>query len=143
MNSKRIGVTLKGKSHIDTKETSIKNFETDLPDPIDMEILDSLREVMEEDFPELLSLFLNGAPEQVASLTAFAEKDDSDGISKTTHSLKSSSANLGALTFSALCSDLESDTRLEKTASLLEKIKAIEIELMRVKSVLELEYKKI
>lgn len=105
---------------------------------IDMDILDELREIMEEDFSELLGLFLNSAPEQIGSLAEYAAQNDAEKISKIAHSLKSSAANLGALVLSVHCKDLETAARSGEITDCLKKIKGLEMEFLRVKKGLEI-----
>jgi len=110
--------------------------------PIDTKIFDNLRELMGNDFIELLNVFLSSVPDQLASLKESANKSDSDGISRTAHSLKSSSGNLGALALCECCSDLESWARTGKTEGSMKSIEKIEAEFLRVKTVFEAEISK-
>ncbi len=110
--------------------------------PIDIKIFDNLRELMGNDFIELLNVFLNSVPTQIASLKEASNKADSDGIFRTAHSLKSSSGNLGALVLCELCRDLESWARTGKTEGSLTSIEKIEVEFLRVKAIFETEISK-
>lgn len=115
-----------------------KNVKKQRTNAIDMDILDGLREVMEEDFSELLGLFLNSVPEQIVSLAEYAAQNDAENIAKIAHSLKSSAANLGALVFSVHCKDLEMTARSGEIADCLKKIKGLEAEFLRVNKELEI-----
>ncbi len=125
------------KNNHNFNNTSEKYLERPGENAIDMEILDALRKVMEDGFSELLNLFINSVPEQITSLSEYTLKNDAKNISKIAHSLKSSSATLGALAFSARCKDLETTARSGITANHPKKIKGLEMEFLRVKKVLE------
>ena len=74
---------------------------------IDRSILADLREVMEDDFPRVLSSYLQNAPLQVQRLEQAARAGDIDAMVRPAHSLKSSSANVGALQVSELAKEIE------------------------------------
>ncbi len=110
--------------------------------PVDQNILDELREVMEDDFIEIIDLYLNNVPSQIQNIKDSAEKKDTDAISRTAHNLKSTSGNIGAKRVFNLCKALEEDGRKGKIGGCLESIKAIEAEFGRVKIFLESEKQK-
>ncbi|HKE00849.1 MAG TPA: response regulator [Planctomycetota bacterium] len=55
----------------------------------------------------ILDLYLRDAPARVARITELASAGDSAGLAQAAHSLKSSSATLGARRLAALCAELE------------------------------------
>ncbi len=121
----------------------MENDDTCISDhPIDTKIFDNLRELMGNDFIELLNIFMSSVPNQLASLKEASNNSDPDGIFRTAHSLKSSSGNLGALVLCELCRDLESWARTGKTEGSLASIEKIEAEFLRVKTVFETEISK-
>ena len=74
---------------------------------IDMKIIRGLRELGGEDEPELLAeligIFLEDAPQRMKDITEGLEQGDLARIERGAHTLKSSSANIGALGLSDLC----------------------------------------
>jgi len=74
---------------------------------IDMQIIQGLRELGGEDEPELLAeligIFLEDAPQRMKDITEGLEHGDLARIERGAHTLKSSSANIGALGLSDLC----------------------------------------
>lgn len=56
---------------------------------------------------ELVGLFLEIAPKRIAHLKKALAEKDFRGLAREAHSLKASSANLGALRLSRVCRDLE------------------------------------
>ena len=78
---------------------------------IDQSILSELREVMGAEFVSLVRVFLDDAPLAIERIQALAAQDDIAAIAAPAHTLKSTSANLGALTLSAQARALEQESR--------------------------------
>jgi HPt (histidine-containing phosphotransfer) domain-containing protein len=78
---------------------------------IDAEIIDGLRMLEDDDEPnvvtELVGLFMENAPPRLTAMHAALDSGDRVALSRVAHSLKSSSANLGAHGMSHLCERLE------------------------------------
>jgi CheY-like chemotaxis protein len=83
--------------------------------PIDFHILHNLRELDDEEDPdflgELIKIYLSDAPQHIATMKEAISLGDADSLKLASHTLKSSSANLGALSFSEVCKELESISR--------------------------------
>ncbi|MCL6700826.1 MULTISPECIES: Hpt domain-containing protein [Pseudomonas] len=71
---------------------------------LDRDVLSTLREVMEDGYPELLDTFLEDSE---ARLRVLHEARDAEKLSATAHSFKGSSSNMGALRLAELCGELE------------------------------------
>lgn len=78
---------------------------------LDRDIVEDLLEIMGDDFPGLVRIFLQDAPGQVAAVRAAAERDDLAALVAPAHILKSSSANLGAMTLSNTAREIETGAR--------------------------------
>ena len=78
---------------------------------LDRTILEELREVMDDGFETLVQTFLAHSPELMDSLQKASLAGDVDAMVAPAHSLKSSSANMGAMRLSALARDLEMAAR--------------------------------
>jgi signal transduction histidine kinase/DNA-binding response OmpR family regulator len=76
---------------------------------LDPAALEQLREVMggEAGLTELIDSFLEDAPQLLADLRQALEQGDTAGVRRAAHTLKSNGADFGAMTFSALCKELE------------------------------------
>ena len=75
-------------------------------DVIDRSVLASLRELQDEGDPDIIAevggLFIKHSPEKVNAIMQSVENGDAKGLHMAAHSLKSSSAYVGAMRLSAL-----------------------------------------
>jgi HPt (histidine-containing phosphotransfer) domain-containing protein len=78
---------------------------------LDQSVLASLRELQDEGDPDIVAevggLFLKHSPDKVKAILEALETGDAKGLYLAAHSLKSSSAYIGAMRLSALAKDLE------------------------------------
>ncbi|MCB1802062.1 MAG: response regulator [Gammaproteobacteria bacterium] len=79
----------------------------ELPAVLDQAVLQELRDIMEEDYTSLLGTFLRNAPQLMTQLREAIARDDVAAMVNPVHSLKSSSANVGALHLSEKARDME------------------------------------
>ena len=84
---------------------------SDLPPVIDEEVLDELRTMLGDEVDHLIDVFLEDTPRLIARLEAAVDGPDYDALRDTAHSLKSSSANLGAMLLSASARRIEAGAR--------------------------------
>lgn len=84
---------------------------SDLGNFLDQTVLASLRELQDEGDPDIVAevggLFLKHSPDKVKAILQALEMGDAKGLYLAAHSLKSSSAYIGAMRLSALAKDLE------------------------------------
>jgi CheY-like chemotaxis protein/HPt (histidine-containing phosphotransfer) domain-containing protein len=106
-------------------------------DAIDGAVLEEFRAMMGEVASELIGLFLEDTPKLLADLRGAVVQKDAKGLERAAHSLKSSSATLGAMTLSALCQELEVMGRASTLGNAAEKVAQVEAEYERVKAALE------
>ncbi len=78
---------------------------------INMDIVQDLREIMGEEFGALVGVFLEDAPKSLKRLAEAVESGDTDALVGPAHSLKSTSANLGAMELSARAKLIELSAR--------------------------------
>ena len=81
------------------------------PPVIDEEVLDELRSMLGDEVQHLIDVFLEDTPKLLARLEVAASAGDLDGLRDAAHSLKSSSANLGAMLLSAAARRVEQGAR--------------------------------
>jgi len=78
---------------------------------LDQEIVRDLLDVMGEEFTELVGVYLEDTPKNLALLEAAAGRNDSNALIAPSHSLKSTSANLGAMTLAEIAKRIEHEAR--------------------------------
>ncbi len=98
---------------------------------LDQKALDNIRAVQQEGAPNILEkiikIYFENSPKLLQALhDAVAEDNAADTIGRAAHSLKSSSANLGATRLAALCGDLEEMARENRTTGAKEILGEIE-----------------
>ena len=79
--------------------------------PIDMNVINELRDVMEEEFTSVIESYLSNVPPLYSELRNAAVAEDVAGMVNPAHSLKSSSANVGAMTVSETAKTIEMAAR--------------------------------
>ena len=107
--------------------------------PVDAETLDSLRELMEEEFPELVQSYLDDTRDLLDKIADAIKNGDTKELQLHAHALKSSSANMGALGVSSNAAELErlgKEGTTENAAPLLDNVRE---EYANVRTVLERE----
>jgi signal transduction histidine kinase/CheY-like chemotaxis protein/HPt (histidine-containing phosphotransfer) domain-containing protein len=103
---------------------------------LNREIVDDLREIMGEEFVALVKVFLEDAPHALEKLDAAAARHDIDALVGPAHSLKSTSANLGALALSDLARTIEHGARQRTLADPQGTVAALGREFRRVDTAL-------
>lgn len=110
---------------------------------LDQSVLATLRELQEEGEPDILEevggLFLKHAPDKISAIEKAAAEGDAKGLQTAAHSLKSSSAYVGAMKLSAMSKELEMMGRSGSIEGSTEKSKSLKAEFQRVKAALESE----
>ncbi len=112
---------------------------------LDRQILDSLRDMAGPKAAAMLSLiignYLEDAPERLQEIREAVAQGDPEGLRQAAHSMRSSSANLGALTLANLLKELENLGRAGTTANAQTLLTQVEKEYEKVVQALELERK--
>lgn len=95
-------------------------------------ILETLRDVMGDDFHHLIDTFIKDSDERIRHLHAAIAAGESDTIRRTAHSLKGSSSNIGAAQMAALCSIIETKALANELDVLPEQLAALELEFKQI-----------
>lgn len=99
---------------------------------LDASTLETLRKLRRDGQPDLLAqlfrIYLADSPRLAEIVRTAAAKSDTPAFTKAAHTLKSSSANIGARRFSALCSQLQDLGRAGDCASAAALLPAFEAE---------------
>jgi HPt (histidine-containing phosphotransfer) domain-containing protein len=132
------------KSERDKEVRPASILPTTHPAPLDHEALAHLRALQkgsaQDIFGKVIRNYLNTAPRLLQTLQEAVTRDDAAALRKAAHTLKSSSASLGALTLAVLCKDLEGMGRTNNIANAATVLSALasEYEAVRVALVAEL-----
>jgi HPt (histidine-containing phosphotransfer) domain-containing protein len=114
-----------------------------LPEPIDWAVLEGLRALQAEGDPdivaEFIALFLDEAPPLLVAMRAGVTAGHADAVTRAAHSLKASSANMGAQQMAALCAALEHQGRSGAMDGAAVVLAQLEDEWERVAAALETE----
>ena len=78
---------------------------------IDGEVVRDLMEMMGSEFSDLVRVYLEDTPKSLAALARAAASGRVEGLVGPAHSLKSTSANLGALALSEMAKGIEQGAR--------------------------------
>ncbi len=104
---------------------------------LDRQVLDDLIDIMGDEYLELISIYLEDAPKSLSELQRAAAAGDVAALVAPAHSLKSTSANLGAMTLSHLAKEVETEARLGRTENPTAKVQAMMDEFQQVMAELE------
>ncbi|RJP29226.1 MAG: Hpt domain-containing protein, partial [Candidatus Omnitrophota bacterium] len=109
--------------------------------PLDLTALDNIRILQTAGEPSILTTvihnYLNHSQKLIHTLKQASHTTDVKSIEMAAHSLKSSSANVGAIELSSYCKKLEYASRAGSTETLSSWIPKIESEFARVETALQ------
>lgn len=112
--------------------------------PIDFNVLAAFKNMVgnnaENIVADLIDCYLEDTPQLLQAMTMALDSTDQIALRQAAHTLKSSSATLGATNLAQLSKDLESLSNLDNTQSIKSKIEAIIAEFAQVKVALQTEY---
>ncbi len=110
---------------------------------LDQKVLNSLRKIAgaraNTILAEIIGQYLQDAPKKLQAIREALAVSDPEALRQAAHSLKSSSANLGAMTLSNLCKRLENLGRSGTTTEGAGQFVQLEAEYEKVKTALQLE----
>ena len=103
---------------------------------LELEVIEELRSIMGDDFRGLVRMFLEDAPGHIENLRVAAEANDIAAMVAPAHTLKSSSANLGALALSSVAKRIEFGARTQALTKPSLAVNMLENEFRRAKAAL-------
>ena len=104
-------------------------------EPVDKKVLSTLKEVMDDDFVEIIPAYRESTLSIFQGLDDAQPSQDFSVMQRHAHSLKSSSANLGALTLSAMAKSMEQQCKDQITVE-TSQLDALKVEFERVNTAL-------
>ena len=115
----------------------------DVADVIDRQVLSQLRELQNDDDPDLLKrvigLYLVESPKLLGKMKQALQQGSLEETERVAHSLKSSSANVGASELTRLCNDIHVAARTSDMALARQAFASLESEFGRVQAALSSE----
>jgi len=112
---------------------------------IDRTVLASLRELQDVGDPDIIAevggLFVEHSPERIKAILQAVVDKDAKGLQMAAHSLKSSSAYVGAMRLSDMSKELEMMGRANVMDGAKEKAERLKAEYVRVRTALDAEIK--
>jgi HPt (histidine-containing phosphotransfer) domain-containing protein len=103
---------------------------------LEMEVVEELRAIMGSEYQGLVKLFFEDAPLHIQRLQAAVRANDIAAMVAPAHTLKSSSANLGALALSNAAKRIELGARTESLGKPALAVLMLENEFRRAKAAL-------
>ena len=111
---------------------------SDSPPVIDSQALDALRALSPDDgdvfVKEISGIFIEDTPKRLVELDQTFATGDAQGFIRAAHSIKGSSANLGAMALRSVAEQLETRGRKEGIAGLGELVASVKVEFEKAKA---------
>jgi HPt (histidine-containing phosphotransfer) domain-containing protein len=99
--------------------------------------MESMRNALGEDFDDLVVTYLEGVEEMLQAIPRAWEASDLKELERQAHSIKSSSASIGALVLSKLARKMEDQVRAQELSAVSQQVEEMEQEFQRVRQSLE------
>ena len=113
-------------------ENPYNNMNAQLNEIINDEQFDDMRDLLEEDFVDLIQVYFTDSQQRIADLRSAQQKDDNANGYEIAHALKGASANLGATQLMHLSGQLQEACRERLISDKAELIEAVAVALQRV-----------
>lgn len=104
---------------------------------LDEEALAELRDVMEDEFEILIQTYINDSCERLEHLRQALASGDQDAFTRTAHSFKGSSVNIGAARLGDLCFAAEKAGKEMRTGEAQTLLPQLEAEFAEVRRLME------
>lgn len=104
---------------------------------LDMQLISDLKELMEDEFPSLVEIYLHDSVDRMQQIEAAVTAADGDKVRHAAHSLKGSSSNIGAVELVTLCQKLEEMGKANQLDAATAQVTLIQSELAHVHQALK------
>ncbi|KAA0914466.1 Hpt domain-containing protein [Psychrobacter sp. ANT_WB68] len=108
------------------------NMNTKIDEIINNEQFDDMRDLLEEDFVDLIQVYFTDSQQRIADLRNAQQKGDNANGYEVAHALKGASVNLGATQLTHLSGQLQEACRERLISDQAELIEAVALALQRV-----------
>ena len=119
-------------------ENPNNNMNTKIDEIINDEQFDDMRDLLEEDFVDLIQVYFTDSQQRITNLRSAQQKDDNANGYEISHALKGASANLGATQLMHLSGQLQEACRERLIGDNAELIEAVAAALQRVEQEIKL-----
>ena len=119
-------------------ENSNNNMNTKIDEIINDEQFDDMRDLLEEDFVDLIQVYFTDSRQRITDLRSAQQKDDNANGYEIAHALKGASANLGATQLMHLSGQLQEACREHLISEQAQLIEAVAAALQRVEQEIKL-----
>lgn len=102
----------------------------------DTEALTMLEEIMEDEFPELIQVFIADSDPRLSAMQQAFDNQDCSSLRELAHSFKGASGNLSALPLADICFKIEEKARDGSLGGVQDLINQSDNEYQAVKSIL-------
>ena len=113
-------------------ENPNNNMNTKIDEIINNEQFDDMRDLLEEDFVDLIQVYFTDSQQRITDLRNAQQKDDNANGYEIAHALKGASANLGATQLMHLSGQLQEACRERLIGDNAELMEAVAAALQRV-----------
>ena len=113
-------------------ENPNNNMNTKIDEIINDEQFDDMRDLLEEDFVDLIQVYFTDSQQRITDLRSAQQKDDNANGYEIAHALKGASANLGATQLMHLSGQLQEACRERLIGDNAELIETVAAALQRV-----------
>ena len=113
-------------------ENPNNNMNTKIDEIINDEQFDDMRDLLEEDFVDLIQVYFTDSRQRITDLRSAQQKDDNANGYEIAHALKGASANLGATQLMHLSGQLQEACHERLIAEQAQLIEAVAVALQRV-----------
>ncbi|MBW4665068.1 MAG: response regulator [Chroococcus sp. CMT-3BRIN-NPC107] len=116
------------------------NLLTALPNPIDINVMQEFKTMVGENaesvLVEIIHCYLEDAPKHLENIASAISQNNKSELRRAAHTLKSSSATLGATNLAVICQELETLSRTSHTEDGAHKLAQLQAEYEQVKTAL-------
>ena len=113
-------------------ENPNNNMNTKIDEIINDEQFDDMRDLLEEDFVDLIQVYFTDSRQRITDLRSAQQKDDNANGYEIAHALKGASANLGATQLMHLSGQLQEACRERLIGEQAQLIEAVAVALQQV-----------
>ena len=102
-------------------------------DALDIEAITTLREIMDDEFDDLIDIYIRDADERIVAIRTLFDSQDAATLRMTTHSFKGASSNVCALGLAEIAQTIENAAHSGELKGLQASIELLETTYQQVR----------